>query len=231
MTVPCMLPAAVRSASASTVRIFRSSIQSSSSRCVRFKTTVADDPATLATGRALPPTRSTGWIAPASPGAHKQLLSLSATYLWKRAIFQKSWQKEGRPQGGPSLGRKRPKRRTQHLCCTAQQCFNARFVQWEKQITICLFRQAGTFSGECAFCAAACFTVPDGCAPLSSQESWCPRSTRSTVLATLPLNVLDGSLYVAVQQEIAVTHFLGVSSLNSGRGQPRPFSCFSVNGL
>jgi hypothetical protein len=37
------------------------------------------------------------------------------------------------------------------------------------------------------------------------------------------LNVLDGSLYAAVQQEIAVTHFLGVSSLNSGRGQPRPF--------
>ena len=57
----------------------------------------------------------------------------------------------------------------------------------------------------------------------SSQESWCPRSTRSAVLATLPLNVLDGSLYAAVQQEIAITHFLGVSSLNSGRGQPRPF--------
>src|SRR3954454_8986416 len=65
-----MLPAAVRNASASTVRIFRGSIQSSSSRCVRFKTIVADDPATLATGRVLPPTRSTGWIAPASPGAH-----------------------------------------------------------------------------------------------------------------------------------------------------------------
>ena len=53
-----MLPAAVRNASASTVRIFRSSIQSSSSRCVRFETTVADDPATLATGRALPLTRT-----------------------------------------------------------------------------------------------------------------------------------------------------------------------------
>src|SRR3954469_5491547 len=73
MTVPCMLPAAVRSASASTVRIFRSSIQSSSSRCVRFA--VADDPATLATGRALPPSRSTGWIAPASPGAREQTLN------------------------------------------------------------------------------------------------------------------------------------------------------------
>src|SRR3954453_5529822 len=71
-----MLPAAVRSASASTVRIFRSSIQSSSSRCVRFKTTVTDDPATLATGRALPPSRSTGWIAPASPGAREQFLNL-----------------------------------------------------------------------------------------------------------------------------------------------------------
>jgi hypothetical protein len=58
-TVPHMLPAAVRSASASTVRVFRSSIQSSLSRCVRFA--VADDPATLATGRALPPSRSTGW--------------------------------------------------------------------------------------------------------------------------------------------------------------------------
>ena len=57
-TVPHMLPAAVRSASASTVRIFRSSIQSSSSRCVRFATTVTDDPATLATGRALPSTRT-----------------------------------------------------------------------------------------------------------------------------------------------------------------------------
>ena len=57
-TVPHMLPAAVRSASASTVRIFRSSIQSSSSRCVRFATIVTDDPATLATGRALPPTRT-----------------------------------------------------------------------------------------------------------------------------------------------------------------------------
>ena len=68
-TVPHMLPAAVCSASASTVRVFRSSIQSSSSRCVRFATIVADDPATLATGRALPPSRSTGWIAPASPGA------------------------------------------------------------------------------------------------------------------------------------------------------------------
>src|SRR4051794_16453718 len=76
LTVPHMLPAAVRSASASTVRSFRSSIQSSSSRCVRFATIVADDPATLATGRALSPTRSTGWIAPASPGAHKQLLCL-----------------------------------------------------------------------------------------------------------------------------------------------------------
>src|SRR3954468_678782 len=53
----------------------RGSIQSSSSRCVRFA--VTDDPATLATGRALPPSRSTGWIAPASPGAHKQLLSLT----------------------------------------------------------------------------------------------------------------------------------------------------------
>ncbi len=60
-TVPHMLPAAVCSASASTVRVFRSSIQSSSSRCVRFKTIVADDPAKLATGRALPPSRSTGW--------------------------------------------------------------------------------------------------------------------------------------------------------------------------
>jgi hypothetical protein len=49
---------------------------------------------------------------------------------------------------------------------------------------------------------------------------------RSTVLATLPLNVLDGSLYVAVQQEIAVTHFLWVSSLDSGRGQPRPLFVF-----
>jgi hypothetical protein len=29
----------------------------------------------LAPGPALPPTRSTGWIAPASPGAHKQTLS------------------------------------------------------------------------------------------------------------------------------------------------------------
>ena len=56
MTVPHMLPAAVRSASASTVRIFRSSIQSSSSRCVRFA--VTDDPATLATGRALPLSRT-----------------------------------------------------------------------------------------------------------------------------------------------------------------------------
>jgi hypothetical protein len=58
MTVPHMLPAAVCSASASTVRVFRGSIQSSSSRCVRFKTIVADDPATLATGRALPPSRT-----------------------------------------------------------------------------------------------------------------------------------------------------------------------------
>ena len=66
-----MLPAAVCSASASTVRVFRGSIQSSSSRCVRFATIVADDPATLATGRALPPSRSTGWIAPASPGARR----------------------------------------------------------------------------------------------------------------------------------------------------------------
>src|SRR3954467_8515758 len=70
-----MLPAAVRSASASMVRVFRGSIQSSSSRCVRFATTVTDDRATLATGRALPPTRSTGWIAPASPGARVQLLT------------------------------------------------------------------------------------------------------------------------------------------------------------
>src|SRR4051812_38840475 len=76
ITVPPMLPAAVRNASASTVRVFRGSIQSSPSRCVRFKTIVADDPATLATGRALPPTRSTGWIAPASLGAHKQTLNL-----------------------------------------------------------------------------------------------------------------------------------------------------------
>jgi hypothetical protein len=37
---------------------FRSSKQSSSSRCVRFATTVTDDPATLATGRALPPSRT-----------------------------------------------------------------------------------------------------------------------------------------------------------------------------
>src|SRR3954469_12070088 len=58
MTVPHMLPAAVRSASASTVRVFRGSMQSSSSRCVRFKTIVADDLATLATGRALPPSRT-----------------------------------------------------------------------------------------------------------------------------------------------------------------------------
>ena len=58
MAVPHMLPAAVCSASASTVKFFRSSIQSSSSRCVRFKTIVADDPATLATGRALPPSRT-----------------------------------------------------------------------------------------------------------------------------------------------------------------------------
>src|SRR3954471_14574142 len=57
-TVPHMLPAAVRNASASTVRVFRGSIQSSSSRCVRFATIVADDPATLATGRVLPPTRT-----------------------------------------------------------------------------------------------------------------------------------------------------------------------------
>ena len=35
---------------------------------------VADDPATLATGRALLPSRSTGWIAPASPGAREQTL-------------------------------------------------------------------------------------------------------------------------------------------------------------
>ena len=127
----------------------------------------------------------------------------------------------GHPQGSSSLGRKRTQRRTQHPCCTAQQCFHARFVQWKKQITICLFRPAGTFSGECAFCAAAYFTVPDGRAPLRNPGA--PRSIRSAVLATLPLNVLDGSLYAAVQQEIAVTHFLGVSSLNSGRGQPRPF--------
>src|SRR3954463_15461182 len=52
MTVPHMLPAAVRNASAPTVRVFRSSIQSSSSRCVRFA--VADDPATLATGPPYP---------------------------------------------------------------------------------------------------------------------------------------------------------------------------------
>ena len=39
-------------------RVFRSSIQSSSSRCVRFTTIVTDDPATLATGRALPPLMS-----------------------------------------------------------------------------------------------------------------------------------------------------------------------------
>src|SRR4029453_8347615 len=45
-----MLPAAVCNASASTVRSFRSSIQSSSSRCVRFAVIVVDDPATLATG-------------------------------------------------------------------------------------------------------------------------------------------------------------------------------------
>src|SRR3954469_11839410 len=80
IAVPHMLPAAVCSASASTVRIFRGSIQSSSSRCVRFA--VADDPATLATGRALPPTRSTGWIAPASPGAHKQTLSDRGKVAW-----------------------------------------------------------------------------------------------------------------------------------------------------
>src|SRR3954469_271602 len=53
-----MLPPPVCSASASTGRVFRGSIQSSSSRCVRFKTTVTDDPATLATGRALPPSRT-----------------------------------------------------------------------------------------------------------------------------------------------------------------------------
>src|SRR4051812_30885528 len=64
-----MLPAAVFSASASTVRVFRGSIQSSSSRCVRFA--VADDPATLAPARTLPPTLSTGWIAQPSPGARE----------------------------------------------------------------------------------------------------------------------------------------------------------------
>ena len=36
---------------------------------------------------------------------------------------------------------------------------------------------------------------------------WCPRSIRSAVLATLPLNVLDGSLYAAVQQETAARLF------------------------
>src|SRR5687768_14139558 len=75
-----MLPAAVRSASASTVRVFRGSIQSSSSRCVCFATIVADDPATLATGRALPPTR-TGL----PPAGSRQLRLAHANALYSPA--------------------------------------------------------------------------------------------------------------------------------------------------
>jgi hypothetical protein len=97
-----MLPAAVRSASASTVRVFRSSIQSSSSRCVRFKTIVADDPATLATRRALPPTRSTGWIAPASPGARKQILNMLRCTLTGRG-WKRSWSRRS-SRGGNGYG-------------------------------------------------------------------------------------------------------------------------------
>src|SRR5690349_11390938 len=78
MTVPHVLPAAVRSASASTAWIFRSSIQSSSSRCVRFATAVAGGPATRATGRALPLTR-TGL----SPAGSRQL-RLAHTNRYRR---------------------------------------------------------------------------------------------------------------------------------------------------
>jgi hypothetical protein len=63
---------------------------------------VAADAKTLATGRALPPTRSTGWIASASPSARKQILNMLRCTLTGRG-WKRSWSRRS-SRGGNGYG-------------------------------------------------------------------------------------------------------------------------------
>jgi hypothetical protein len=71
ITAPLMLPSALWTTSAPALSSFRGSIQTPHDCCVRFAVVVTFHDATLATGGRypLPGRTSTGWTAPALPGA------------------------------------------------------------------------------------------------------------------------------------------------------------------
>jgi len=90
--------------SAPAISIFRGSIPHPCNRCVRFATTVASSPATLATKRTLLLTwagLAPGWIAPGLPGAPTRSLApfmrKAARRGAERLRFHREQARDGRP--------------------------------------------------------------------------------------------------------------------------------------